>query len=61
MICSLIDLGNAENKEIKREIFTVIRCLHCTQFSPRGGEKKRRVFELAAYQVIHLANCDKSK
>lgn len=39
---------------MKREIFTTIRCLHCTQHCPRGGDKRERILNLKAYQIQWL-------
>ena len=33
-------------QEVKREIFTVIRCLHCTQHCPHGGDKVPRILQV---------------
>ena len=42
-------------QEIKRDIFTTIRCLHCTQHCPRGGDKKECTLQLKGYQIQWLA------
>ena len=38
VLCFLIDAANATSKEMKREMFTVIRCIHCSQHCPRKTE-----------------------
>mmetsp|Transcript_55514 Transcript_55514/g.89937 ORF Transcript_55514/g.89937 Transcript_55514/m.89937 type:complete len:157 (-) Transcript_55514:48-518(-) len=59
VLCFLIDAANATSKEMKREMFTVIRCIHCSQHCPRGGDKKERTLQLKAYQIQWLSAVQK--